>query len=245
VLILRRFPHHTRRIAGADTSRFSSRRTGVRRAAFSICFLATICCTRNLYSQNQSQGQGDPTEAPVTEKSKKPVSFTSDDLLRFYRQTTLSPFALTGPVLGATFTQLTTRNPPEWGPGFPGFGRRLLSGYTRQVVANTIALGIASADHEDPRHYRTGERGIRRRFLYAARESVVSRNAETGKLMPAYSRIIGDYAAGFASNAWYPARFSNAHDGLWRGSTALASDIIWHEFKEFWPEVHRKLSFRH
>jgi hypothetical protein len=243
VPILFRFPHRRRRVAGADSLEIRRSGTVAGKAALSICLLAAILCARNLYSQNQ--GQCDPTEAPVTEKSNKPVSFTSADLLRFYRETTFSPFAFTGPVLGATFIQWTTRNPPEWSQGFAGFGRRLLSGYSRQLIANSVAFGVAWTDHEDPRHYRTGQHGIRRRSLYAAREAVLSRNAETGKLMPAYSRIVGDYAAGFVSNAWYPAQFSNVHDALWRGSTALASDIVWQEFKEFWPDVRRKLSFHH
>ncbi len=192
----------------------------------------------------QEQKHFDPTEAPITEKSKKVAPFTSSDRLRFYYHTTFTPFALTGPVLGAAFTQWTTRNPPEWGEGFPGFGRRLASGYGRQVIANTIALGVGAIADEDPRHYPTGQHGVRRRALYAARESIVSRNASTGELMPAYSRIVGVYAAGFVSNLWYPDRFSDIHDALWRGSTALASDIVWQEFKEFWPDVRRILPHR-
>lgn len=63
----------------------------------------------------------------------------------------------------------------------------------------------------------------------------------SGSLMPACLRILGAYAAGFVSNAWYPAPYSNLHSALYRGSTGLASDIVWQEFKEFWPDVRRKL----
>lgn len=189
--------------------------------------------------------QTDPTEAPVTGKSKRVAPFTTSDRVRFWYHTTFTPFALAGPVLGAAFTQWTTRNPPEWGEGFPGFGRRLASGYTRQVIANTIGLGVGAIAHEDPRHYPTGQHGLWKRGLYAARQSVISRNDMTGDLMPAYSRIFGAYAAGFVSNAWYPDRFSDIHDALWRGSTALASDVVWQEFKEFWPDLRRRLRSRH
>jgi hypothetical protein len=182
----------------------------------------------------------DPTTAPVTDKSKKPARFTIKDRIRFYRETTFSPLALTGPIGGAAFTQWTTGNPPQWGQGFPGYGRRLLSGYSRQVIANTIALGVAFAANEDPRRRPTGENGVWKRGLYAARGAFVSHTA-SGGLMPAYSRIAGAYAAGFVSDAWYPAPYSNFHSALYRGSTALASDIVWQEFKEFWPDVHRKL----
>ncbi len=210
-------------------------------AALFLAMLGSI----GLAPQSQAQqGHFNPVKPLAAQKPKKSPPFTAQDRLRYYEKTTFSPLALTGPVLGAAFTEWTTRNPPEWGQGVPGLGRRVLSGYTRQLISNTIILGVGFADHEDPRHYRTGQQGFWKRGLYAAREVVVSRNAGTGELMPAYSRIIGDYAAGFVSNTWYPAQFSNVHDALWRGSTALASDIIWQELKEFWPDVHRKLRLR-
>lgn len=187
--------------------------------------------------------QSDPTKAPVTDKSNNASRFTLRDRVRFYQQTTFSPFALTGPVVGAAMTQWITGNPPEWGQGFPGCGRRLLSGYSRQVISNTIGFGVALAAREDPRHYPTGEHGIWRRGLFAARQAVLSHNS-SGGLMPAYSRIIGNYSAAFISNAWYPRPYANVHSALYRGSTALASDIIWQEFKEFWPDVRHKLRWK-
>jgi hypothetical protein len=203
-----------------------------------------VCAGSRFTVSAQQRAEPDPTEAPVSEKSEKVPRFTAQDRLRFYEQTTFAPLALAGPLLGAAVTQWTTRNPPEWGQGFPGYGRRVLSGYSRQVIANSVGLGVAFAAHEDPRHYRTGERGIRKRGLYAAREAFVSRNSITGSLMPAYSRIAGAYIAGFVSNAWYPAPYSNVHSALYRGSTAIASDIVWQEFKEFWPDLRRKIHSR-
>ena len=201
----------------------------------------TLCAASGLCGQ---QLQTDPTTAPVSEQSKKVPQFTFRDRMRFYRQTTFSPLALVGPIAGAALTQWVTGNPAEWGQGFGGYGRRLLSGYSRQVIANSIGFGVALAGHEDPRHYPTGERGVWRRGLYAARQAVVSRST-SGGLMPAYSRVAGVYAAGFISGAWYPARYANIHSALYRGSTALASDIVWQEFKEFWPDVRRTLRQQH
>ena len=192
----------------------------------------------NLHAQETDP---DATEAPVTEKSKKVPRFTPEDRVKFYQQTTFSPFALTGPLAGAAVVQWTTHNPPEWQQGLDGYGRRVLSGYSRQVIANTIGFGVAFAANEDPRHFPTGQHGVWKRGIYAAREAFVSHNANTGGLMPAYSRIAGVYAAGFISNAWYPPPYSNVHSALYRGSTALVSDIVWQEFKEFWPDVRRKI----
>jgi hypothetical protein len=206
--------------------------------------LMALCCSQSmLHAQQVSAGQAadqrkklDATTAPVTDKSKQPVRFTTEDRLRFYKQTTFSPFAFVGPITGAAVTQWTTGNPPQWGQGFAGYGKRLLSGYGRQVIANTIALGVGFTIKEDPRRRPTSEQGVWKRGLYAARGAFVS-HAASGKLIPAYSRILGAYGAGFISNAWYPRPYSNVHSALYRGTTALASDIIWQEFKEFWPDV--------
>jgi hypothetical protein len=208
---------------------------GLRRLC--LAFILTLSLGIGL---NAQEGRESPTTAPVTEKSHKASPFTVKDHFRFYQATTFSAFAFAGPVTGAALSQWITGNPPEWGQGFPGYGRRLLSGYSRQVIANTVALGVSFAAHEDSRHYPTGEHAVWKRGLYAAGQVVVSHNA-SGHLMPAYSRIIGVYAAGFASNAWSPAPYSNVHSALFRGSTALASAIVWQEIREFWPEASRKL----
>jgi len=216
------------------------KRTVFRWQLRSALFFALILCGLSPGVLWPQEANSDPTTAPVTDKSKRPARFTIKDRILFYRETTFSPLALAGPIAGATVTQWTTGNPPQWGQGFPGYGRRLLSGYSRQVIANTIGLGIAFAANEDPRRRPTGEHGVWKRSLFAARGAFVSHTA-SGGLMPAYSRIVGSYAAGFVSDAWYPAPYSNFHSALYRGSTALASDIVWQEFKEFWPDARRKL----
>ena len=120
-----------------------------------------------------------------------------------------SPFRLWGR-LRSSGLRATRRS---GGRVFRVYGRRVLSGYSREVIANSIGLGVGFAAQEDPRHYPTGEHGVWRRGLYAAREAFVSRST-SGGLMPAYSRIVGAYAAGFVSNAWYPAPYSNVHGAL-------------------------------
>jgi len=190
------------------------------------------------------QDSKDPTTVPVPDNLKKPVPFTIQDRIRYYRRTTFSPLAAIGPIAGASVTQWITGNPHQWGPSDAGYGRRLLSGYSRQVIANSVGFGVAFFANEDQRRRPTGQDGVWKRGVYAARGAFVSHNL-SGGLMPAYSRIIGAYAAGFVSNAWYPAPYSNFHGAFYRGTTALASDIVWQEFREFWPDVHRKLFGRH
>jgi hypothetical protein len=195
----------------------------------------------------EDRPQSDPIVAPVAATSLSPtgsVPFTTRQHLQFYVGTTYAPLAFAGPIAGAAVTQWVTGNPPEWGQGFPGYGRRVLSGYSRQVIANTVALGVALADGEDPRHYPTGRHGVWQRGLYAARQTFVSRRTSGGE-MPDYSRIIGAYSAAFVANAWYPAPGADTEHALWRGSTALASNMVWQLFREFWPDARRKLARHH
>jgi hypothetical protein len=207
-------------------------------------FLAVLALMHSGLTLRAQQSRPDATVAPVPEKSKAVPTFTRRDRIRFYEETTMAAPAFAGPVLGAAVTEWVTDTPPEWGQGLPGYGRRVLGGFGRQAIANTVGLGVLLVDREDPRHYPTGRHGLWKRGLYAAREAVISRNATTGSLMPAYSRIVGDYTAGLVSNAWYPARSSNVPGALYRGSTALLSDVVWQEFKEFWPDVRRRVHFR-
>lgn len=214
-------------------------------AALGLAVLVLV--GRSGTARSQDRVRSDPMVAPVAATALSPgesVPFTARQRLRFYAATTFMPIALAGPVGGAALTQWVTGKPEEWGQGFPGYGRRLLSGYSRQVIANTVALGVAFADGEDPRHYPTGRHGVWQRGLYSARETFVSRKVSGGE-MPDYSRIVGAYSAAFVANAWYPARSSNTKYALYRGSTALASNMVWQLFREFWPDIGRKLKHRH
>ena len=112
--------------------------------------LMFLCHSQSmLHGQQSSPGQAtdqgrkpDVTTAPVTDKSKQPVRFTFEDRLRFYKQTTFSPFAFAGPIAGAAVSQWTTGNPPEWGQGFAGYGKRLLSGYSRDWKTTHVGRGL-------------------------------------------------------------------------------------------------------
>lgn len=192
-------------------------------------------------SHAQQQRASPDAKPPAAHGAETARRFTIEDRFRYYERKTFMPSSVVAPALGAAFTEWATGIPSQWGQGPRGFGRRAVSGYSRQLISNTVGLGIGLADHEDPRHHATGQHGVWKRGLYAAREAVVSRKAGTVELMPAYSRIVGDYTAALVSNSWYPARASKADDVLWRGTTALASDVVWQEFREFWPDVRRTL----
>jgi hypothetical protein len=182
---------------------------------------------------------------PQIARARSSAKFRLDlaDRVGFYARNTYGPTSFLGPAVGAALTQWVTGNPREWGQGFGGYGRRLASGYSRNVIANSIALPIAAFDHEDPRYFPSNRRGIWPRAQYALVHAFVVRN-EAGREMPAYSRIIGAYGAGFASNTWYPRSSADTKHALYRGSTALASSMAYTVLLEFWPDAMRLMHLR-
>lgn len=126
--------------------------------------------------------------------------------------------------------------PPEWGQGADAYGIRFASGFGRSVISRTIAFGVAAVDREDPRFVPSNESGIWRRTRHAIVGTFVSRTP-TGGSMPAFSRFVGVYSAGFIANAWEPRSQNDTGHALERGSTALLSSVGWHVFEEFWPDI--------
>ena len=166
---------------------------------------------------------------------------TFDHRIHLYVHSFTNVEALLGPPFGAAMGQWTD-SPPEWGQGSAGYGRRLGSGYARMFISQSIRFGVAAADGEDPRSEASNESGIWRRTRHAVLGNFVAHSTR-GAEMPAISRIAGPYGAAFVSNAWYPASHADTPHALERGTSAFGSSIGWSVFREFWPDIHRKLHF--
>ena len=135
--------------------------------------------------------------------------------------------------LGAGWDQL--RNyPDEWGQGWDAFGVRMASGFGQHWAKEEIEFGVWAVDHEDPRHRRSGLHGVWPRTRWAVIHTLVARR-DDGSSIPAYSRFIGDYGAGFISREWFPTRFHNFQAGFDAGSASLGLDIGMNVLREFAP----------
>jgi hypothetical protein len=184
-----------------------------------------------------------PAASPDDNSVASPLPLTFGERLSIYEHSFINPENLIGPALGAGIGQ-ARNSPHEWGQGADAYGIRFASGFGRSVISRTIALGVATADGEDSRFFPSNETGIWRRTRHAIAATFVSRTANGGR-MPAYSRFVGDYAAGFIANAWEPRSQNDAGHAMERGSTALASSVGWHVFEEFWPDIRGAFHRRH
>jgi len=228
--------------------RLNANRVGTVCALFSG--LLVLACA----SLNAQQAAALPADVPANDASVAAPSVSSIDdapaarknltfheRLKIYERSFISPEFWVGPPLGAAVSEWTD-TPREWTRGPDGFGRRVASNYGRSVIGNTIGFGIAALDGENTRFVPSNEKGVWRRTLHAVTGTFVSRS-EYGDTMPAYSRIIGAYGAGFIANAWVPKSQDNTGYALERGSTALLSSVGWNVLEEFWPDIRK--AFHH
>src|SRR5215469_1004457 len=189
--------------------------------------------------RQESSSQTTLTNAPSAAASYRPPSeLTLGDRFTIYRNAVLRPYSLVGPAFGAGIGQWEDE-PPEWGEGATGYGRRFASGMSRHLISETIRFGFAAVDGEDPRYHRSQDTGVWKRTEHAIVETFTS-ETPSGSRMPAYSRFAGTYGAAFISNAWYPDSRATAGWALRRGSTALASSVGFHLFEEFLPRKYFK-----
>ncbi|MHB1839647.1 MAG: carboxypeptidase-like regulatory domain-containing protein, partial [Acidobacteriaceae bacterium] len=96
--------------------------------------------------------------------------------------------------------------------------------------------------HQDPRYFYKGVGSIRSRALYALSTVFICRG-DNGRWQPNYSNVLGTFAAGGISNAYYPANdrgfqliMENSLIGLAAGGgTALLQEFLIRKFSRGVP----------
>jgi len=218
----------------------------IRTKSFSRCGVALwilLMVVPALAQSSTPQSMSLPN-APAETRSSN-TSNTIDHSLTFRQRTGLyghslfSPSTILGPAFGAGIGQWEGE-PPEWGGGAEGYGKRIGSGIAKDVVSKTITFGVAAIDREDPRYLRSQDRTFWGRTKNAVAWGFVS-DTESGRRIPALSRWIGIYGAAFIANTWYPefpANRATAGNAAVRGTTSLGSNIGWKLVRSFIPIRH-------
>jgi hypothetical protein len=125
------------------------------------------------------------------------------------------------------------------------------SGYFRKYGLNVAdeadftffnAFLFPTLFHEDPRYIPFDHGTVRRRIAYALSRTAVTRN-DSGKSEFNKSRVLGTVVATSISSVYYSACGADVGAGGNFASMAinLGSDAAFDLFKEFWPDVARKL----
>jgi hypothetical protein len=156
-----------------------------------------------------------------------------------YAEATIGPVSFLSAAVSAGFNQWRDA-PPEWGQGGAGFGRRFGGRMAVNATGNAVEFGASALLGEDTRYFPSGRKGVADRTSYALIRTFVAPH-EDGHRTIAASRFIGAYGSAFLANTWYPDRVSNTRGALLRGTWSILSDAGNNVFKEFWPDLKRKL----
>jgi hypothetical protein len=151
-------------------------------------------------------------------------------------------------------------NEEGYGQGWAGYGKRYGSTAGDSLIENFLVGAVfPSVLHQDPRFYQSGGTGFFKRSGYAISRIVVTRS-DAGKSQFNYSEIFGSaIAAGISTYSYHPRSTflstpTNPHlfvasertlsNTLATWETQLSLDAITIAVKEFWPDIHRKLSHK-
>jgi hypothetical protein len=146
--------------------------------------------------------------------------------------------------MGAALDQGRDR-PSEWGQGWGAYGDRYASHLAQYGIQRSIAFLVQAVDHEDSRYFRSTKTGVKGRAGDALLHTIW-RHDDSGGMMPAYSEFFGDYgAAALSRYIWWPSRFHNGTAIFIAGSDTVLIDAGINLFKEFTPDIKRKLHLGH
>jgi hypothetical protein len=167
-----------------------------------------------------------------------PLSPSQKFELAFKRSITPLTFVGTGLLAGIGQAE---DNFPTYGQGAQGYGKRFGAQYADTFDGNMIGSAIFPVIlHQDPRYYRMGTGGFRKRFWYSL-SAAVRTKGDDGKWQPGFSTILGSFAAGGISNLYYPAPNRGAGLTFERGSLVIAERAVSEMLDEFMPDIQQRL----
>lgn len=147
---------------------------------------------------------------------------------------------------------------PGYGQGWEGYGKRFATAAADGIIENFMTAAVLpSLLHQDPRFYQSSKGGYLRRSEYAVSRIFVTRT-DSGHSQFNYSEIVGSALSASISTFSYHPRSTyistptNPHKFVPSDRTLVNAANVWSSqigydtitivVKEFWPDIHRKLS---
>ncbi len=163
-----------------------------------------------------------------------------DGKLSIHARRIVAPRVFLGTLLTAGLKQWEN-SPGQYGRGWEGYGKRYGTDYARIAIRETLAFGLDSLTHQDPRIFRSSDTETGARLRHALSQVVIARTDSGGHAF-AYGNVISAFAAGEAGSLWLPRRSDGRFgDGLVYAGLVLAGDAGRNVFREFWPDIRRKI----
>jgi hypothetical protein len=151
--------------------------------------------------------------------------------LKRYIWETVGPWSLVSIGIVAGFDQ-DQKDPPEWGQGASGYGKRYASRLGQYAIEQTTTYGLSEAFRLDSSFERSKRQGFGPRLADALVQNVTSRT-HNGKRIVSAPQLAGFYVGGLVpALTWYPSRF-RYKDGLREGTYSLAAGFVVNVLREF------------
>ena len=134
---------------------------------------------------------------------------------------------------------------PGYGQGWGGYGKRFGAAFADGTIENYLTGAVLPAVlHQDPRFFQSGKGSFMHRTFYAVSRNFVTRTDSGGSQFN-YSEIVGGGMAAFISTySYHPSADKTVSNAVSVWGTQLGYDTITIVVKEFWPDIHRKLSHK-
>jgi hypothetical protein len=176
---------------------------------------------------------------PVASVAQQVDSLDLTSKLRFHVESVSSPWSMAGSAAYAGILQ-EIGTPEEWGQGGGAYGKRFASTVACSAIYGTLAFGLDSMLHQDPRYFRSRSTGFWRRTAHAFRGTILTRTDRGGETLSTW-RLGSAYGAAFLSNQWYPDRLNTVRLGALQGSLTLGFGFASNFGSEFWPDFKRSI----
>ena len=122
---------------------------------------------------------------------------------------------------------------PAYGGGIEGYGKRYGAALANRVSGDFLGRAVyPSIFHQDPRYFYKGKGSIRSRALYAMSAAVIARS-DSGRWMPNYSNVLGNFSGGAISMLYYPKSDRGASLVILNGLADTGADAVSNLFREF------------
>jgi hypothetical protein len=139
-----------------------------------------------------------------------------------------------GPALGAHLNN----EPPAWGQGAEGYGKRFANRFVRFALQETYEAAAAAALEHDVRYARSKRAGFVSRAAHALAADFVTYD-RNGRRTPHVARIGSVFAAEFTGRLWMPARHRDVTTALRGVGVGLGVSSAFNLIREFAPELKR------
>jgi len=180
-----------------------------------------------------------PNFAAVSADTKvSPLSVGDKFMLATKDSGDYSSFIWAGLLAGQS---MALKSYPEFHQGVAGYGRYYWRAFADQASGSFFTEAIVPAvTHEDPRYYTLGHGGFFRRAGYALSRVVVTKTDSGGKTFN-FSEIVGNGMEAGLANFYYPPEERGLRNTAVNWASQLEAASLNNLFREFWPDIRRKI----